>query len=165
MTDMIEKIARAIEPELSNQEMLMTDPLTLRRLMAMRCAKAALTALEGVRLVPVVWGDQERDRLEQKFVTTSEKHGHYETLFAVAAEGIRIFDYGRSKRDTGSYRFKKHWGFEPEALHYEHRLVRATEPPNVNPTNPKYRMFIALWRKLPLDIANRVGPFISKDLG
>ncbi len=36
----------------------------------------------------------------------------------------RLFDYGRSKRGTGSFDFKKNWGFEPQPLQYEYLLVK-----------------------------------------
>ena len=45
--------------------------------------------------------------------------------------------------------FKKNWGFEPEPLAYEYRLLRRDDVPQNNPLNPKYRAFIALWRRLP----------------
>ena len=43
---------------------------------------------------------------------------YWEVMRRAAEQGIKVFDYGRSKIDTGSYRFKKHWGFEPEPLFY-----------------------------------------------
>jgi hypothetical protein len=75
------------------------------------------------------------------------------------------FDYGRSKRGTGSFDFKKNWGFEPTPLHYEYRLFRGQEIPQNNPANPKYKAFIAVWRKLPLPLANALGPYIVRNLG
>ncbi len=71
---------------------------------------------------------------------------------------MRVFDYGRSKRNTGSFAFKEHWGFEPAPLHYQYYLVRARELPNVSPSNPKYRMFIRAWQHLPLPVSRAVGP-------
>ncbi|MDE2196482.1 MAG: FemAB family PEP-CTERM system-associated protein [Gammaproteobacteria bacterium] len=79
--------------------------------------------------------------------------------------GARLFDYGRSKRDTGSYHFKKHWGFEPEPLHYQYQLVRAKTLPDVSPVNPKYRLFIKAWQHLPLSVSRVVGPWIARSLG
>ncbi len=90
---------------------------------------------------------------------------YWEVMCRAAKRGVKIFDYGRSKRDTGSYRFKKHWGFEPEPIHYEFELVKAKEMPDLNPLNPKYKLFIESWQKLPLPISKFVGPFLSKDLG
>ncbi|UEX77355.1 FemAB family XrtA/PEP-CTERM system-associated protein [Sediminicurvatus halobius] len=79
--------------------------------------------------------------------------------------GCRVFDYGRSKKDTGSYRFKKHWGFIPEPLHYECRLVREHALRDNSPMNPRYQRFIRLWQRLPLPVANAIGPHIVRSLG
>lgn len=78
--------------------------------------------------------------------------------------GLRIFDFGRSKVGTGSYAFKKHWGFEPEPLFYEHRLLRLDEVPEITPLNPRYRRMISAWKRLPLAVANAVGPLIAREL-
>lgn len=80
-------------------------------------------------------------------------------------KGVRLFDYGRSKKDTGAYSFKKNWGFEPQPLYYEYHLVRASAMPDLNPLNPKYRLFIEAWKRLPLWVARLVGPHLSRYLG
>ena len=79
--------------------------------------------------------------------------------------GYRVFDYGRSKVGTGPYSFKKNWGFEPQPLAYEYRLFKTDTVPQNNPMNPKYRAFIAMWRRLPLPVANALGPLIVRNLG
>ncbi|MFK8030975.1 MAG: FemAB family XrtA/PEP-CTERM system-associated protein [Gammaproteobacteria bacterium] len=78
---------------------------------------------------------------------------------------LKVFDYGRSKVDSGSYRFKKHWGFEPVPLAYSYHLVKADAVPNISPNNPKYKIFVDTWRKLPVGLANRVGPWLARQLG
>ena len=90
---------------------------------------------------------------------------YWELMRMGCERGYRIFDYGRSKIGTGQYDFKKNWGFEPTPLHYEYYLVNATSVPEHNPLNPKYGLFIKLWRKLPTPIANTLGPHIVKNLG
>ncbi|WAJ70708.1 FemAB family XrtA/PEP-CTERM system-associated protein [Catenovulum adriaticum] len=75
------------------------------------------------------------------------------------------FDFGRSKNDSGAYKYKKHWGMEPQPLYYQYYLVKATELPNLSPNNPKYKMFIKMWQKLPLWASQKLGPFLSKYLG
>lgn len=94
-------------------------------------------------------------------------HGYmyWELMKNACDQGIKIFDYGRSKVDTGPYNFKKNWGFEPEPLYYENFLVKASSIPEVNPSNPKYQMFINAWKKMPLPVANVFGPFLSRSLG
>jgi FemAB-related protein (PEP-CTERM system-associated) len=90
---------------------------------------------------------------------------YWELMRRACERGFRVFDYGRSKRGSGSFDFKKNWGFEPQPLHYEYKLVRAKGVPDHNPLNPKYRLFIQLWQRLPLPVANLIGPHIVKSLG
>ena len=90
---------------------------------------------------------------------------YWELMRRACERGCRLFDFGRSKAGTGSYAFKSHWGFEPEPLHYEYKLRRGGAIPEVNPLNPKYRLMIGVWRRLPLWLANRAGPLISRNLG
>ena len=84
---------------------------------------------------------------------------------AVTERGAKLFDFGRSKNGTGAFSFKKNWGFTPTPLEYEYYLREGDDIPEVNPLNPKYQMMIKTWRKLPLPVANFLGPFISKSLG
>jgi len=90
---------------------------------------------------------------------------YWEVMRRAVEKGIKIFDYGRSKVGTGSYSFKKNWGFTPEPLFYEFHLVKATKLPDINPLNPKYQLFIAAWKRLPLVVSQLMGPWLSKDLG
>jgi FemAB-related protein (PEP-CTERM system-associated) len=90
---------------------------------------------------------------------------YWETMRRAADRGCRRFDFGRSKIGTGSFSFKHNWGFEPATLHYRFRLKPGEAIPDHNPLNPKYRMFIAAWKRLPLPVANAVGPFIVRGLG
>lgn len=90
---------------------------------------------------------------------------YWEVMRRACERGLRVFDYGRSKRGTGSFDFKKNWGFEPEPLHYQYRLIRGRSLPDHNPLNPKYRFFISMWQRLPLAVANRLGPFIVRGIG
>lgn len=90
---------------------------------------------------------------------------YWEVMRRSCGNGVEIFDYGRSKKGTGSYAFKKNWGFVPEPLYYQYVPIRMSEIPNVSPSNPRYERYIRLWKKLPLPLANLVGPVIAKDLG
>lgn len=90
---------------------------------------------------------------------------YWDLMRRAAERGCRIFDFGRSKRETGAFDFKKNWGFEPQPLFYEIQLHRARTVPDHNPLNPKYQRFIKMWQRLPLPVANRLGPLIVKNLG
>ena len=90
---------------------------------------------------------------------------YWELMRRASERGLKVFDFGRSKRGTGSFDFKKNWGFEATPLHYEYFLVTDKEIPEINPLNPKYRLFIEAWKKMPLALANAIGPHIVKNLG
>jgi len=90
---------------------------------------------------------------------------YWDLMRRACERGLAVFDYGRSKRGTGSFDFKKNWGFEPAPLAYEYRLLRRDSVPQNNPANPKYRAFIALWRRLPRAAAVALGPHIVRGLG
>jgi len=75
--------------------------------------------------------------------------------------GCTRFDFGRSKAGTGAFAFKKNWGFEPRPLVY---AVKG-EARETNPLSPRYRLQVAAWKRLPLWLANRLGPPIARGLG
>ena len=90
---------------------------------------------------------------------------YWELMRRAYERGLQVFDYGRSKVGTGPYAFKKNWGFEPTPLHYEYRLYQRDSVPQNNPSNAKYRLMIEAWKRLPLPVANWLGPHIVRHLG
>ncbi len=90
---------------------------------------------------------------------------YWELMRHSAAQGYTLFDFGRSKAGTGPFSFKKNFGFEPQPLPYEYYLVASDAVPDVNPLNPKYRLMINVWSRLPLPVANTIGPFLARSLG
>jgi FemAB-related protein (PEP-CTERM system-associated) len=124
----------------------------------------ALSSVLGFRfrgeVLPYYAGDDEvaRDLAANDFK-------YWELMRAACARGDTLFDYGRSKLGTGPYHFKKNWGFEPQPLAYEFRLFKRDSVPQHNPNNSKYRLMIETWRKLPLAVANWLGPKVVRSLG
>ena len=90
---------------------------------------------------------------------------YWELMRRSCVRGLKVFDYGRSKQGTGSYAFKKNWGFVPMPLHYEYCLYKRDAVPQNNPSNAKYKLLIETWRRMPLGLANWLGPFIVRSLG
>ena len=88
---------------------------------------------------------------------------YWEVMKRAADRGCRVFDFGRSKAGTGAYSFKKNWGFNPTPLNYEFKLRVGDTIPDVNPLNPKYRLMIETWKRLPLPVANLLGPMLVKE--
>lgn len=81
------------------------------------------------------------------------------------AKGCTRFDFGRSKAGTGAASFKHNWGFEGTPLPYAKHVADGEAMREINPLDPRYRLQVQLWQKLPLWLANRMGPFISRGLG
>lgn len=90
---------------------------------------------------------------------------YYELMRHARQRGCTRFDFGRSKTDSGPFAFKKNWGFMPQPLVYRSWTVQCGSQRNIDPTDEAYSTKIELWKKLPLSIANRVGPWIARGLG
>ncbi len=90
---------------------------------------------------------------------------YWQVMERARERGARLFDFGRSKRGTGSFDFKVHWGFEPQPLHYEYFLVKAARMPNLSPSNPRYEPLIRAWRRLPVPVTRVIGPPVARFLG
>ncbi|MBV8380713.1 MAG: FemAB family PEP-CTERM system-associated protein [Paucibacter sp.] len=111
-------------------------------------------------VLPFYAGD---DELARDLAANDFKY--WELMRRACARGLKVFDYGRSKQGTGSFAFKKNWGFEPTPLNYEYQLYKRDGIPQNNPNNPKYQLLIRTWRRLPIGVANWLGPFIVRNLG
>ncbi len=111
-------------------------------------------------VLPYYAGDDERAR-----ALAANDFKYWDLMCRARRRGLKVFDYGRSKVGSGSYAFKKNWGCEPQPLHYEYRLFKGAAIPQNNPNNPKYKLMIAAWRRMPIAWANFLGPFIVRNLG
>ena len=90
---------------------------------------------------------------------------YWELMRLACQRGVKVFDYGRSKRGTGSFAFKKNWGFEPQPLHYEYCLYTRDTVPQNNPANAKFQLLIRAWQRMPIGMANWLGPMVVRNLG
>ena len=89
---------------------------------------------------------------------------YWEVLKFAITKGYKTFDFGRSTIDSGTYRFKKQWGAEPKQLYWHYWLRDGQSMPQLTPSNPKYQLAIKTWQRLPLFVANWIGPKIVKNL-
>ena len=89
---------------------------------------------------------------------------YWEVMRRAAERGLRVFNFGRSKVGTGAFDFKRNWGFEPTPLVYQFWLSPGQDIPDLNPLSPKFRMFVALWKRLPPRVAIALGPRIVRGL-
>ncbi len=82
--------------------------------------------------------------------------------FAIS-KGMHWFDFGRSTQDAGTYRFKKQWGAEPHQ-HYWYQFSQDPAGESLNPDNPKFKLAIGVWQRLPVWVTRKIGPFVSSQL-
>ncbi|HEX8058890.1 MAG TPA: FemAB family XrtA/PEP-CTERM system-associated protein [Novosphingobium sp.] len=90
---------------------------------------------------------------------------YFELMLHARQRGCSHFDFGRSKTNSGAYHFKRNWGFEPEPLTYAAWTAPGADPRDADPTSAKHKLQIAVWQRLPLAVANRLGPLIARGLG
>jgi len=88
---------------------------------------------------------------------------YWEVIKKGCEQEYKHFDFGRSTLNSPTFNFKKQWVSTPTPLVWQYYLNKAKEMPAINPDNPKYRIFISLWRKLPLPIANFLGPKVIRN--
>ncbi len=83
---------------------------------------------------------------------------YWKVLEYAIAQQCEWFDFGRSSIDAGTYRFKQQWGAAPVQHYWHYLLPEGDELPGINPDNPKYKLLIAVWQRLPLWLTRMIGP-------
>jgi FemAB-related protein (PEP-CTERM system-associated) len=125
-----------------------------------RPVAAGLTYQSSKTTTEIPWASSIRD-----YNTLCPNHLLYWSVIEAAIEGGQgVFDFGRSTPGEGTYKFKEQWGAQPVPLHWEYRLVGGNQVPNVSPTNAKFHAAIELWKRLPMGIANALGPFVVRSI-
>ena len=113
-----------------------------------------------------------RDTLEVPFASSLRQYNRFSPNMGLywsmmrygIGHGFGVFDFGRCTVDSGPYRFKRQWGAEPKDLVWHYILTKPGELPLINPDNPKFRLAVNLWQRLPVAVANYLGPQVAKHL-
>ncbi len=87
---------------------------------------------------------------------------YYELMEWGGKNGFRLFDFGRSKVESGSFDFKAHWGMQTRQLPYEMLLLKRQELPDFTPKNPRFQFAIRVWQRLPLPVTRLLGPALIR---
>lgn len=96
--------------------------------------------------------------------TRANERMYYELMRHARTRGCHTFDFGRSKTGSGAYVYKRNWGFEPQPLTYATWTAAGMESRDIDPTSEAYSPKIEAWKRLPLGLANRIGPIIARGL-
>ena len=110
------------------------------------------------------------DTIEGMWMGAKAKYRHrlvsyvlYWELIKNAAEaGFARFHFGRSTADSGSEAFKKKWNASVDQLYWHYILPEGAAMPALNVDNPRYRMAIDVWRRLPIGVTQFIGPSIAR---
>lgn len=110
-----------------------------------------------------------KDSLEIPWASSLRKHNklcpntllYWEIVKYACENGYKYFDFGRCSMNSGTYHFKKQWGAAAKQLYWYYWLPDGRQLPELNPANPKYRLLIAIWQRLPLAITQIIGPRIA----
>lgn len=89
---------------------------------------------------------------------------YWEILQFAINKKYQEFDFGRSSKGAGTYNFKKQWGAKPKQLYWHYWLGKTTTIPSMNPSNPKYKLMINIWKRLPLFLTTTLGPLFVKNI-
>jgi FemAB-related protein (PEP-CTERM system-associated) len=145
----------------------------LRDALGERCVLFSLRDPGSGKIAAAVLGFRFRDEMQPFYVGTSPEWRprgvNYALYFELAGfarrTGAATFDFGRSKRGTGSFDFKRRWGFTETGLDYRYLLLRDRTVPDLSPLNGRYRRAIELWRRMPLPLARDLGPLLVRGIG
>lgn len=88
---------------------------------------------------------------------------YFEMMKRAIGDNATIFDFGRSDRDSSTFRFKAQWGAKPKTL-YWYYLANLADVPQISPKSSKFRPLVAIWQRLPLWLANRLGPILTRHI-
>ncbi|MFY9530792.1 MAG: FemAB family XrtA/PEP-CTERM system-associated protein [Candidatus Acidiferrales bacterium] len=89
---------------------------------------------------------------------------YWKVLCFAGERGYRLFDFGRSSIGSGTHRFKKQWGSQEVPLYWVYWVPDNAHLPELNKENPRYRLGIWLWQRLPISVTKLIGPAIVKCL-
>jgi len=112
-----------------------------------------------------------KDQMELPWIACMQKYFslcpnnllYWEAMKRGLEKSMKDFNFGRSSKDSGHYIFKKRWGASVQQLFYQYISYNG-KTYDLNPNNPKYKLAVNLWKKLPLSVANYLGPHIARNI-
>jgi serine/alanine adding enzyme len=88
---------------------------------------------------------------------------YWSFMEAMIARGVRVFNFGRCTPDGGTHRFKKQWQGRDVPLSWMQWTRKPIAETGDEPSRAM-RVASAAWQRLPLPIANRLGPIVASRL-
>lgn len=134
-------------------------------------ANILITCYEG-KTIGAIFLLQFKDTVYATWASSDRRYFHlnpnnilyWKAIKYSSENGFKHFDFGRSKWNSGTFRFKKPWGAIPKQLYYLYYLNSLDNMPNLDPSNPKYSTLTQVWKRLPVSIATKIGPKIRRNI-
>ncbi len=89
---------------------------------------------------------------------------YWEMIKDSCERGMRVFHFGRSTAESSAESFKKKWNIDSRPLYWHYYLGHRKTLPGLNVENPKYRLAISAWRRLPLVVTTMLGPLLARGI-
>lgn len=89
---------------------------------------------------------------------------YWEMIQDACRRGFRRFHLGRSTADSGAEDFKKKWNADALQLYWYQDRPQGGPAPELNVDNPKYRLAISTWRRMPLWMTRLLGPHVARGI-
>ena len=144
------------------QDMASTFPLSTHvavvRLKGKPVAAAFLISYGDTLEIPWAASIRKFDRLSMNMFM------YHALLEEAVKRGFRYFDFGRSTRGESTWSFKKQWGAQERQLYWHFQSNGIPYDPGPGGPSAKFSLAVSLWKRLPLWVANRIGPIIAKQL-
>lgn len=87
---------------------------------------------------------------------------YWEMIKDACQRGFKRYHLGRSTTESGGEQFKKKWNAESTQLHWYYYRPDNGPAPELNVDNPRYQLAIKTWQRLPLVVADHIGPPLAR---
>ena len=87
---------------------------------------------------------------------------YWQLMVWAQKRGLRLYDFGRSRKETGAFSFKKNMGFSSQQLNYQYYFLKGKRVPTLNPSNPKMDAPKKILQKMPIFLSRKIGPLLVR---
>jgi len=113
-----------------------------------------------------------RDTVEGMWAGTDNRYRHLQSSYVLYWEmikhacenGFRHYHLGRSTTESGGESFKKKWNAGSRQLYWNYHMPAGQPIPQLNVDNPRFRLAIELWRRLPTRLTTLIGPPVARGI-
>jgi FemAB-related protein (PEP-CTERM system-associated) len=88
---------------------------------------------------------------------------YWHLLERAVQRGQTVFDFGRSSKDSNTYRFKAQWGAQPHQAEWQYAVRKGTAG-DLRPDSPRYRYLVRIWQRLPVGLTRLLGPVVVRGI-